>query len=361
MRRLIAVGLVLGSVVLAGPPARGGAGGIGADLVAGGLNGPAAFTFAPDGRIFYGERFTGEIRIYDPATSTDTLFFTIPGVQTSGEQGLLGLALHPMYPTRAAIFAYATRNVSGSDRNQIIRIRDSGGVGSQPRVIWTEDVVAASIHNGGRILFGPDGQLFAVVGDAANPANAQNLDNDAGKILRMTDRGQPPPDNPFAGSLVWAYGERNSFGFTFDPETGSMWEMQNGPECNDEINRPESGDNLAWGPNETCSSPPPPPKNTNQDGPDRVLPIAFFTPTTAPVGNSFCDGCGLAGSEGTMFFGEFNTTDIRQAVLTADRMGIDSITTVYSHSDSLLSMERGPDGTIYFSDFTSIWKLVQTQ
>jgi glucose/arabinose dehydrogenase len=359
MRRVIALAVALASFVLAGPPAEGRRGGIGAELVAGGLAYPAAFTFAPDGRIFYGERFTGEIRILDPASGDDNLFFDIPGVETAGEQGLLGLALHPLYPVRPMVFAYVTRSVSGSDRNQIIRLRDAGGSGTQPRAIWTEDVVASSIHNGGRILFGPDRRLFANVGDAADPANSQDLDVDAGKILRMNERGQAPPDNPFPGSLVWAFGHRNSYGFTFDPVTGLMWEDENGPECNDEINLVRSGDNLAWGPNETCDEPPPPPLNTNQDGPDRVLPLEWFTPPIAPVGAAFCDGCGLAGSEGTMFMGVFNTAQIRQVVLTADRMDIASVTTVYTHQDSPLSMERGPDGTLYFSDSDGIWRLVQ--
>lgn len=359
MKRLMAVVLVLATVVLAGPAAQSRGGGIGAELVAGGLAYPGAFTFSPDGRIFYAERFTGEIRILDPVSGADTLFFTIPGVETLGEQGLLGLALHPRFPARPMVFAYVTRNVGGSDRNQIVRIRYVGGSGSQPRAIWTEDVAASSIHNGGRILFGPDNRLFALVGEAANPAHSQNLDVDAGKILRMNERGRRPPDNPFPGSLVWVFGERNSYGFTFDPQTGSMWETQNGPECNDEINRPESGDNLAWGPNETCSQPPPPPMNTNQDGPNPVLPLEWFTPTIAPTGAAFCDGCGLAGSEGTMFMGVYNTRQIRQVVLTADRMDVSSVTTVYTHPDSPLSLERGPDGAVYFSDSDGIWRLVQ--
>jgi glucose/arabinose dehydrogenase len=360
MRRVIAVAVALASVVLAGPPAQGLGGGIGAELVAGGLAYPAAFTFAPDGRIFYGERLTGEIRIYDPATGSDTLFFDIPNVETAGEQGLLGLALHPSYPATPMVFAYVTRSVGGSDRNQIIRFRDSGGSGTQPRAIWTEDVVASVIHNGGHIAFGPDGRLFANVGDAADPDNSQDLDLESGKILRMNERGQAPPDNPFPGNRVWAFGHRNSYGFTFDPMTGLMWEDENGPECNDEINLVQPGDNLAWGPNQTCSVPPPPPMNTNQDGPDPVLPLRWFTPTIAPTGAAFCAGCGLAGSEGTMFMGVYNTAEIRQVVLTADRMGIVSVTTVYTHSDSPLSLERGPDGAVYFSDSGGIWQLVQT-
>jgi glucose/arabinose dehydrogenase len=360
MRRLTMLVVVAGGLL---SPAPGGAVtlSIGAEPVATGLAFPAGFTLDPAGRVFYGERFTGEIRIYDPANGTDRLFFRVRRVETGEEQGLLGIALHPRYPTRPFVFAYATRDVGGDPRNQILRIRDAGGMGTQSRAIWTEDVVANARHNAGRILFGPDRMLYAAVGDATNGDNAQDLSTDAGKILRMTDGGTPPPGNPFGDSLVWSYGLRNTFGFTFDPLTGELWETENGPSCNDELNRISRGANYAWGPiskANQCDEPPPPPENTNQDGPDRILPLAWFTPVTAPTGTAFCVGCGLLGSEGTMFFGEFNTGDIRRAELTNDRMGIDSITTAYSHPEPVLSVERGPDGGVYFSDLSGIWKLV---
>src|SRR5262249_18876504 len=176
-----------------------GAEGVGGGLVVGGLDWPAAFTSAPDGRIFYGERYTGTIRIYDPATGSNTPFFTITGLETDGERGLLGIALPPNYATRPFVYAYATRNVNGMIENQIIRIRDTGGTGTSARVIFTEDVAANFIHNGGRILFGPDKMLYVVIGEASDPSNSQNLTNDAGKILRMTPTGGVPADNPFAG------------------------------------------------------------------------------------------------------------------------------------------------------------------
>jgi len=359
MKRYFAIATVLSTVILAGPPAGGTPSAIGATPVATGLDYPAAFTFAPDGRIFYGERFTGEIRIYNPSNGSDTLFFSITQLQTLGEQGLLGVALHPSYPTKPAVYAYATREVNGSPRNQIIRIIDSGGVGTSPRAIWTENVVASSIHNGGHIQFGADRRLYAVVGEAANPANSQNLSVTAGKVLRMTDRGMAPPDNPFAGSVVWAYGLRNSFGFTFDPVTDLLWETENGPACNDELNIELAGENHAWGPSQTCSTPPPPPQNTNQDGPNPVMPLTFFTPTIAPVGGAFCVGCGIGTAEGALFFGAFNDSRIRQVTLTPDRMGIQTVVNVYTHSTFPLSLERGPDQAVYFSDQSGIWKLVQ--
>jgi len=102
--------------------------------------------------------------------------------------------------------------------------------------------------------------------------------------------------------------------------------------------------------------------NTNQDGPNPVLPLAWFTPTIAPVGTEFCLGCGLgSASEGTMFFGMNNPPyEIRRVVLTPDRMGIQSITTVYTHTEGVVSMEVGVDHALYFSDSNAIYKLVQT-
>jgi glucose/arabinose dehydrogenase len=209
------------------------------------------------------------------------------------------------------------------------------------------------------MLFGSDGMLWVVTGEAGDPANAQNLSSTLGKMLRMTPTGGPAPGNPF-GTLVWAYGLRNSFGWAFDPQTGRLWEQDNGPECNDEINLIQKGKNYGWGPSETCSTPPPPPRNTNQDGPTPVLPVEYFADPTAPTGVGFCQGCGLTGAEGHLFFGNYNTMDIHEVVLTPDRKHISSDSSVYTHTSVVLSIERGPDGAMYFSDDSSIYKLVQT-
>jgi glucose/arabinose dehydrogenase len=335
---------------------------IGAVPVVTGLAWPAGFTFAPDGRIFYGERFTGKIRIYNPSGGTNTLFFTIPNVVTQGEQGLLGIALDPNYQTtRPYVYAYATRSTRNGLRNQIIRIKDVGGTGSNPKAIFSSDTVAGEYHDGGRIMFGPDGYLYAVVGEGHDSSNSQNLANYAGKILRMDGTGNPPPGNPSSTSLIWSYGHRNSFGFTFDPLTNRQWETEAGPNCNDEINLIKKAGNFAWGPSQNCLDPNPP-SNTNRDGPNPILPLAWFTPPITPVGTEFCNGCGLGTpSEGTLFFGQNNCCyDVRRVVLTPDRMGIVSITTVYSHSAGVVSMEVGPDHALYFSDPGGIYKLVLT-
>jgi glucose/arabinose dehydrogenase len=334
--------------------------GIGIREVVGHLMNPNAFTLAPDGRFFIAERTTGRIDLFDPVSGELTLFTTITSLFVDGDSGVMGLALHPQYPIRPYLYAYASRTVGSTPREQILRFTDNGGVGTQPRVIFTGNTVANGFHQGGRILFGADGMLYAVDGDRDDPALAQDPTVDAGKMLRMTPAGKVPPDNPFPGSRVWAYGLRNSFGFTFDPLTDLLWETDNGPECNDEINIVRAARNYGWGPTETCVSPPPPPLNTNQDGPNPVLPVTYFEVPIAPVGNAFCVACGLPLSEGTMFFGNFIEGDIMRATLTPDRRAISSMDVAYATgvTGGVESIEVGPDGALYFSDNHHIYELV---
>src|SRR5262245_49201500 len=351
--------LLVSAAVSSGGPSERSVLAVGAEPIVTNLNFPGAFAIAPDGRIFYGERLTGEVRIYNPANGSDTLFVLVPNVVSGAEQGLLGVALAPGYPTRPFVYVYATRRISGTDRNQIIRFRDVGGTGKDKLAIWTSHVAAQVFHNGGRIQFGPDGRLYAIVGEAGNPGNAQNLGNDVGKLLRVTGTGAIPQNNPIPGSPIWAFGIHNSNGFGFDPVTGFLWETENGPNCNDELNRIQRGLNYGWGPNQTCSQPPPAPQNTNQDGPNPQLPQVWFTPTIAPTGLAFCVDCGIPSAEGDFFFGSYNDSRIRQVTLNANRTLIVSSTVVYNHQDSVLSLERGPDNAVYFSDTSGIWKLVE--
>jgi glucose/arabinose dehydrogenase len=173
----------------------------------------------------------------------------------------------------------------------------------------------------------------------------------------MTFGGGVPNDNPF-DDLVWAYGIRNSFGFAFDPRSDEMWETENGPECNDEVNRIVEGDNYGWGPNETCSGTSP--GNTNQDGPNPILPELFYENTIGITGIAFCDGCGLGRrSEGAAFAGAVNNGDVTRILFNDQRNAIASQSVVYHHGDSTLSYEVGPGGRIYFSDFDGINKLVR--
>jgi glucose/arabinose dehydrogenase len=280
-------------------------------------------------------------------------------VLTAGEQGLLGIALHPDYPSQPYVYAYASRMVQGAARNQILRIRIAGGVGvSQDAIVNDTDI--AAVHNGGRILFGPGGNLFAVIGEHTHPEYSQSIYgnvNVAGKVLRVAPDGSIPAGNPFNSSWIWAYGIRNSFGFTFDPTTNRLWLSDNGPNCNDEINRIVMRGNYAWGPEQTCATPPAAPQNTNQSGPDRRLPERFWPNAVGITGVAFCDRCGLGSThEGKLLVGYVDGT-IRELTLDSTRNSVVADTVLIKHSQAVLSLETRSGAPVYFSDSQGIFRL----
>lgn len=319
---------------------------------------PTGFTFGPGNRIWYVEKFSGRVVIFDRDGGKTKRFYRFDDVSSDGERGALGIVLHPNYAQNGYVFVYVTRKLKGHGAaNMIVRLHNHNGFGNNPTVIYRKKTTHRVNHNGGRILFGPDGTLYAIVGDGGvNPGTAQDLNDPRGKILRMTPAGDVPGDNPFPGELAYAYGIRNSFGFTFDPVTGDIWETENGPDCNDEINHVLAGENHAWGNSQTCAGADP--GNTNQDGPAPVLPILWYTPTLALTGAAFCDGCELgAASEGTLFFSSYKNGQVHRATLNMSRDDVVADDVVFDRRRGLISMERAPDGALFVSDPRGIWRL----
>ncbi len=216
--------------------------------VLGGLSLPSALQQAPDGRIFLNERITGNIRVVNQAGSTwqlnPTPFCTVP-VEQNGE-GLLGLALDPAFSSNEAVYVF----YSSASGNRVSRLTRSGVSCVETPIL--DALPTASIHNGGIIKFGPDGKLYVVIGDADNPTNAQTLTSLAGKVLRVNSDGSAPSNNPFFTNAnanakkVFSLGHRNSFGLTFHPDTGDLWETENGLDDFDEVNRVIGGRNYGW-------------------------------------------------------------------------------------------------------------------
>jgi glucose/arabinose dehydrogenase len=222
-------------------------------------------------------------------------------VNFGSERGLLGIALHPSFPSNPGVYLYWTESTTGADTNVLSNVPLLGN--RVDRFIWSstgltfdrniihlralqEDAEqpARGNHNGGVIRFGPDGKLYIIIGDNGRRGQLQNLpcgptptcpgpivrddqfggpapDNAhlTGVILRLNDDGTTPMDNPFFayGSTVggevganiqkiFAYGIRNSFGMAFDPISGVLWEQENGDDSFSELNRVEPGFNSGW-------------------------------------------------------------------------------------------------------------------
>ncbi len=210
----------------------------GAVTVVGGLSAPWSIVRLESGSTLISERDRGAIReLTEDGQLRDV--GAVPGVAAGGEGGLLGLEV-----VDTDLYAYFTT----SSDNRIVRFELQGGPGSYSLGAGTDiltGLARASNHNGGRIKLGPDGMLYATVGDAAVPGLAQDLGSLNGKILRMTLDGGVPEDNPFTGSLVYSLGHRNPQGLAWDDD-GQLWAAEFGQNTWDELNLIVPGGNYGW-------------------------------------------------------------------------------------------------------------------
>jgi glucose/arabinose dehydrogenase len=204
--------------------------------IATGLDVPWGIAFLPGGDALVSERQTGRVLRLAPDGRRKRVVMRVPGVDTdSGEGGLLGLAVSPSYRRDRWVYAYFT---SAGD-NRIVRFRLGGRV--DPVLTGLR---RGFVHDGGRIGFGPDGKLYAAVGEAGEAPLAQDLDSLNGKILRMNLDGSVPSGNPFR-SLVWSWGHRNVEGLAWDSR-GRLWATEFGESRFDELNLIRRGRNYGW-------------------------------------------------------------------------------------------------------------------
>ncbi len=201
--------------------------------VATGLQVPWGIAWLPDGSALVSERDTA--RIFRVGRGSPRQVAAVDGVAPRGEGGLLGIAYSPGW-----LYAYYT----AADDNRVVRMAWDGATLGSPQEILTA-IPKAGIHNGGRIMFGPDGLLYIATGDAGGADLAQDPDSLAGKILRVTPEGSVPRDNPFTGSPVFSLGHRNVQGLAFDSR-GRLWASEFGQSDVDELNLVAAGSNYGW-------------------------------------------------------------------------------------------------------------------
>lgn len=203
---------------------------------------PWELVFLPNGDMLVTER-PGRLLLIGEEKNV----IEISGVEHRGEGGLLGLALHPNFGENSWIYLYLTTQTDTGLTNRVERYVLSGAELSD-RTIIIENIPGARFHGGGRIAFGPDGFLYIATGDAGSAPSAQDTSSLAGKILRITDTGAIPSDNPF-GNAVYSYGHRNVQGLAWD-EQGVLWATEHGPSGFesgfDELNRITRGANYGW-------------------------------------------------------------------------------------------------------------------
>ncbi|MGW0948812.1 PQQ-dependent sugar dehydrogenase [Streptomyces sp. NPDC002623] len=213
--------------------------------VAEGLNSPWGLAPLPEGGLLVASRDEGTITLVDEETGEKSGVGEVPGVSAAGEGGLLGLALSPDYASDHMVYAYFT---SASD-NRIVRMiydakRPAGDRLGAPDTVF-KGIPKGTIHNGGRIAFGPDGMLYVGTGESGDRGLSQDKKSLGGKILRLTPEGEPAPGNPFPDSAVYSYGHRNVQGLAWDSKQ-RLFASEFGQNTWDELNAIEPGANYGW-------------------------------------------------------------------------------------------------------------------
>ena len=221
-------------------------------IVQQGLRNTWDVAFAPDGRMFVTER-VGNLLVYagsDPG-SPQLANNAIESIHASGESGLMSIELDPAFATNSFLYACASRDDEGQWRNQVLRYRVVGNGIAFDSYVIRRGMIANSNHDGCRIRFGPDGKLWVTMGDAGNGTRSQDPNSLNGKILRVNSDGTIPADNPVipgatGRSAIYAWGNRNPQGLTFEPGTGRVFEVEHGDDTHDEVNIIVAGGNYGY-------------------------------------------------------------------------------------------------------------------
>jgi aldose sugar dehydrogenase len=312
---------------------------------------PWALAFLPDGDILITER-GGRLRLMHDGHLASAAISGIPRVDTRTQDGLMDLALHPLFArNRILYFTYSKPGERG-DTTALASAKFDGTTLTEVRDLFVADAWStAGGNSGSRIAFGLDQKIYMSVGERHEQMPAQDLRTHKGKIVRLNDDGTIPPDNPFVGRQdsrpeIFAYGVRNPQGLFVDASTGTIWEHEHGPRGGDELNIIARGHNYGWPAityginyNGTTIS-----KDTARDGMDQ--PVVHWTPSISPSGLTIYSGDRFPGWRGSVFLGALSGLNLRRLEVRDRRVTHEEVL-VLQRPQRIRDVRQGPDGWLY--------------
>jgi aldose sugar dehydrogenase len=325
-----------------------------AQTVAQGLEHPWAVAFLPQGRFLVTER-PGRMRLVEADGKVGPPIAGVPRVATGGQAGLFDLILDSGFASNRTIFFCFSEPGLGGNSTALARARLSadGSRLEETKVIFSpKPKVASNLNLGCRIVETREGDLFLTLGDDfIRKEDAQKLDSDLGKIVRVTKDGAPAPGNPFigrAGALpeIWSYGHRNPQGATLAPD-GSFWTHEHGPQGGDEINIIRPGRNYGWPVityGENYGGGPIGEGITAKAGMEQ--PLYYWVPSIAPSGMAFLtsDRYGPA-MKGNLFIGSLKFGYVARLELAGGKVQREH--KMLEGLGRVRDVRQGPDGLLY--------------
>lgn len=290
-----------------------------------GLDVPWALAFLPNGDMLVTERKGTVRRVDQSGTLQEEPVATIDNVKQYGEGGLHGIAIHPDFESNSLVYLYYTYAGSrNSTLNRVVRMKYSARTLSDEEII-INNIPGGIFHDGGRIKFGPDRLLYIATGDATEPSLSQNRNSLAGKILRATDTGEAPSDNPF-NTLTYSYGHRNPQGLAWDNQ-GQLFATEHGQTATDELNRIIKGGNYGW-----------PTIRGDETRGGMITPVLHSGSTTyAPSGMTYING--------SLYFAGLRGESLFQVTITEGNAELKRH--FENEYGRLREVVAGPDGMLY--------------
>lgn len=325
------------------------------------LDVPWGLAFLPGGRLLVTER-AGRLRIVAPDGTLSAPVAGLPAVDARGQGGLLDVALDPAFGSNGLIYwSYAEPRPGGVNNTAVARGKLVEG--AAPRVDNVQVIfhqtpsLDSQLHFGGRLVFRPDGTLFITLGErsiTAGRMQAQRLDGQLGKIVRLQPDGSIPKDNPFVGKdgvrpEIWSYGHRNVQAAALHPGTGELWEVEHGARGGDEINIARAGKDYGW-PTITYgieySGGPITGGIQQKDGMEQ--PRYYWDPVIAPSGMMFYTGDLFPAWKGNLFIGGLASQQLTRLTLDGERVvDEEHLLTDMPQRDRIRDVRQGPDGSVY--------------
>ncbi len=323
------------------------------------LERPWGMVWLPDGAILITER-GGRVKILRNGSLEQIAITEIPNLFISGQAGLMDVSLHPRFAQNNWVYlTYSSGNFQ-SNHTSILRAKFDGKALVEPQVIFeVKPSKSGNQHFGSRIVWLPDYTMLIAIGDGGNPPlqlnnelirnQAQKLDSQLGKVLRLKDDGSIPSDNPFvktasANPTIWSYGHRNIQGLFADPISKQVWSTEHGSRGGDELNLIEAGKNYGW-PVVTFSQEYTGGKISNEvSRPNMVDPKLVWTPAIAPSGLLLYRGNIFRDWQGNLFAGGLVSKSVVRIKIEGNKTTVIETIPV---GQRVRDVRQGRDGFIY--------------
>lgn len=324
------------------------------ETYAGGLEKPWGLAFLPDGRALVTEK-AGRLRIVTKDGKLGEPLAGVPQVDTTGQGGLLDVAVDPAFAQDQTIFlSYAEPRGGGQNATAVARARLGTDGLQDVRVIFQQQpAMSGGHHFGCRLVIGRDGTLFVTLGDRnIGRDKVQALDTDIGKVVRIDRDGKPPSDNPLrnepgARPEIWSYGHRNIQGAALHPDTGELWTNEHGPKGGDELNRTLGGRNYGW-PLVTYGVEYSGAKvSDKQQAPGIEPPVHYWVPSIGTSGLAFYTGSALPAWKGNAFVGGLATKELARLEMRDGKVVHEERLFRKELGQRIRTVVNGPDGALY--------------